>query len=73
MSRTVRNLRLFGKAVASNPSKGAKRISEKIAFLVSEEGLTQEQAAGKAFGMARHGSLGQAAKRAAGKGKRRRG
>lgn len=70
MSRATRNLRLFGKVIAHNPSKGQKRISEKIAFLAKKEGLSQEAAVGKAFGMARGGYLGEAAKRAARRGKR---
>jgi hypothetical protein len=46
---------------------GKKRISKKIGFLMHEEGLSANQAAGKAYGMARHGSMGGAAKRAAGR------
>lgn len=33
-----------------------KWISRKIAYLIKEEGLTQKQAAGKAYGMYRDGS-----------------
>ena len=47
------------------PKKG--RISRKIGHLVKKEGKTPKQAAGQAFGMARSGDLGPAAKRKAGR------
>lgn len=47
--------------------KGQKRISRKIRHLVKTEGKTPEQAAGQAYGQARAGDLGPAAKRAAGR------
>ena len=49
------------------PKKGKKKISRKIAHLVKKEGKTPKQAAGQAFGMARQGTLGSAAKKAAGR------
>ena len=52
------------------PKKGKKRIGRKIAHLIKKEGKTSAQAAGQAFGMARQGSLGSAAKKAAGRRKK---
>lgn len=49
-----------------DPTTGRKKIGRKIAKL-RREGKTAEQAAGQAFGMARSGDLGSAAKRAAGR------
>ena len=46
---------------------GGEKISRKIGKLVREEGKTRSQAAGQAFGQARQGDLGPAAKRAAGR------
>jgi len=51
--------------------KGHRVIGRKIAKL-RREGKTGDQAAGQAYGMARHGDLGPAAKAAAGKRKRTR-
>jgi hypothetical protein len=45
---------------------GGDAIAAKIAKLMHEEGKTAPQAAGQAYGMARQGSLGPAAKRKAG-------
>ena len=53
------------------PSKGRAAISKKISHLAKKEGKTQEQAVGQALGMARSGSLGKAAKRAAPPAKRK--
>lgn len=61
-----------GNRDGSNPKNaGRKRIGRKIAHLIEEEGKTRTQAAGQAFGMARAGDLGAAAKRAAGKRRRK--
>lgn len=46
-------------------TKGRAAIGRKIKHLEEEEGKTHEQAVGQALGMARHGDLGPAAKRAA--------
>jgi hypothetical protein len=54
-------------------SKGDEAIRRKIAHLVESEGKTPKQAAGQAFGMARQGSLGAPARRAAGRRPRKRG
>lgn len=59
--------------MAHKAKKGKKRISRKIAHLVRSEGKTPSQAAGQAFGMARQGSLGTAAKRAAGRRRKKKG
>lgn len=48
-------------------SKGDEAVRRKIAHLIESEGKTPSQAAGQAFGMARHGDLGPAAKRVAGR------
>jgi len=41
------------KKIAKLSDEAQQWISDKIAFLIKEEGLTQEQAQGKAYGMAR--------------------
>lgn len=46
---------------------GHAKISRKISHLIRKEGKSQNQAVGQAFGMARSGSLGRSAKKAAGK------
>lgn len=51
--------------------RGQKAIGRKIAKVV-REGKTTKQAAGQAFGMARAGDLGPAAKRAAGRKRKKR-
>lgn len=51
--------------------KGQAAISRKVRKLVKKEGKTPKQAAGQAFGMARRGDLGPAAKTAARRRRRR--
>lgn len=56
------------KAISMNEDgSGREVIARKIGKLIREEGKTPSQAAGQAFGMARGGDLGSAAKKAAGR------
>lgn len=53
--------------MAVHGGKGHDAIERKIKHLIESEGKPPKAAAGQAFGMARHGDLGPAAKRAAGR------
>ena len=55
MSRPVRNKRLFGKKMTSNPSDD--KVSRKISKLVREEDMDQDQAVAVAHSMKRRGEL----------------